>query len=938
MRSCPIIFTGWAVFFFSSAALAEPVTLYFGATSRFVGEVIFESTSEDLIRLQLESGAVMSLPLCSVTRRLSGEFVNEYVRASRLARQGKWVEAVEVYVRAAEGSPDTQFAESTLREARDQLLDNLPHLDQLESCSEVERIHRLADMWDTETATRIRGAVSEWYRVRFIQWKAAADQAEVREDYRAAILYYSKGLRCATDYLERQTIFADGLARVYIKEGYRLYHWGGDHDVVVDHIRAAIEAAPRYEQAHLLKAEVFCTRAEELLNRWDQSVQKGKVPAESLIDDASAAFREAADAMITLDKLGGIPLGTRNHIYARVLEIHDRLKARKQSSARPVKRLEDMAPASFTGRIRFYTKKGWNSVSSAVLQQDFWHRVLGWIGDHWMPLFVGFPVPIIGGILLDRDMRSRGTLKGKTLGISRAAMAAYCCVLLFIGWGLGNPIEMVPFLIACGVPVLLYGVYARFLYHPTGICSSCGAQILDYEEYEDLDFSRCPQCRAPLETRLSLLGYIRHVARTIEQPALLEGRKMTSEGSFRQRDRMALLIRLLVTHALRRRASDIHVELDRVVKGKQDLGIKSRIRLRIDGILFYEVDFSEVIHSQLISAVKNMAEMDIADRLHPQDGHCHMIVDGSDIHIRVSTSPTSTGQKMVLRLLDRRQVMRPPSELGLQSLSLIEFENAIHSPQGIVLATGPSGSGKTTLLYSAICTLLDGEKSIVSIEDPIEYDIPGINQIQHDPKVGVTFSSALRNILRQDPDIIMVGEMRDAETTKMAIEAAKTGHLVFSTLHTTDACMAASRLIDLGASPQDVGAALKAVVAQRLVRVICPYCKTETGLSAQETEMLLKELGHADIKVWEGTGCAACRGTGYLGRTGLFEILAVSEEIRELIAERAPLAKIRAMAASAGMKTLWDDGMLKISDGITTLKEVRRVTQPVREGAPARPV
>jgi type II secretory ATPase GspE/PulE/Tfp pilus assembly ATPase PilB-like protein len=269
--------------------------------------------------------------------------------------------------------------------------------------------------------------------------------------------------------------------------------------------------------------------------------------------------------------------------------------------------------------------------------------------------------------------------------------------------------------------------------------------------------------------------------------------------------------------------------------------------------------------------------------------------------------------------------MRPPDTLGFQPIPHMELENAIHSPNGVVLAVGPTGSGKTTLLYSALCTLLDGEKSVVSVEDPIEYDIPGINQVEHDPKVGVTFSNALRNILRQDPDIIMVGEIRDRETLQMTVEAAKTGHLVFSTLHTIDAWTAIMRLIDMGASPQDVSETLRAVVALRLVRIICPHCKEEKEPTSAERDLFERTPAvKAAPSVWVGKGCPACRNTGYLGRTGLFEVLVFTDELRSMVAEGASMVELRQASAAAGMMSLWEDGMQKVAEGITTVEEVMR--------------
>lgn len=378
------------------------------------------------------------------------------------------------------------------------------------------------------------------------------------------------------------------------------------------------------------------------------------------------------------------------------------------------------------------------------------------------------------------------------------------------------------------------------------------------------------------------------------------------------------LVNLLIAQAVRDRTSDIHIEPEPE---------KLRIRFRIDGILHEVPSPPKSLEAAIISRIKVMANLDIAESRIPQDGHFKLNVDGKEIDVRVSTLPTINGENVVMRILDTTNVLLGLEKLGFSPDSLEMFRRAISHPYGMILTTGPTGSGKTTTLYSALMELNTIDKHIVTIEDPVEYRLPLIRQVQINPKAGLTFASGLRSILRHDPDIIMVGEIRDLETATIAVQAALTGHLVFSTLHTNDAPSAITRLDNMGVEPFLIAASLVAVMAQRLVRRICPECKE----SYPAPESVIKRFGlykyGKNIILYKGKGCDACKGTGYKGRIGIFEIMLIDDEIREMIVNRRSLVEIRQKAQEKGMKLLFEDGVQKALQGITTLEEVSRVCE-----------
>ena len=372
------------------------------------------------------------------------------------------------------------------------------------------------------------------------------------------------------------------------------------------------------------------------------------------------------------------------------------------------------------------------------------------------------------------------------------------------------------------------------------------------------------------------------------------------------------LLNSILSEAVKERASDIHIE-----PYERDLVI----RFRIDGILYEKLSPPKIIQEALVSRVKIMAGLNIAEKRLPQDGRIRIIVAGRDVDIRVSIIPTFYGERSVLRLLDKKKGVLSLADIGLGVDGARTMERMLARTSGIILVTGPTGSGKSTTLYAALNRVNSSEKNIITIEDPIEYQIKGIGQIQVNPKIELTFAGGLRSILRQDPDIIMVGEIRDAETAEIAIQASLTGHLVLSTLHTNDAASAITRLVDMGIEPFMIASSLTAVMAQRLVRVICPHCREEYQPVERHAGIALPE------KLHRGRGCDKCFGFGTMGRTAIYEIMPVDQEICSMIIRRAHAGEIKEYAISRGMKTLRDDGLLRAAEGVTTIEEVLRVTQ-----------
>ncbi len=375
----------------------------------------------------------------------------------------------------------------------------------------------------------------------------------------------------------------------------------------------------------------------------------------------------------------------------------------------------------------------------------------------------------------------------------------------------------------------------------------------------------------------------------------------------------------VLTEAIKLRATDVHFE---------PFEDELRVRYRIDGVLQEAAVPPEVKQFQaaIVSRLKILSRLDIAEKRVPQDGRIRIKIADHEIDVRVSVIPMLYGEAVVLRLLDRSSVLLGLEKLGMSGDDLDTFKGVLAQPHGIILVTGPTGSGKTTTLYAALSRINEVERKIVTIEDPIEYQLHGINQIQVSRKAGLTFSRGLRSILRHDPDIILVGEIRDLETAEIAVQASLTGHLVFSTLHTNDAPSALTRLVDMGIEPYLVASSLEAIIAQRLVRLICPHCKEK--LAQNDVDLIRAEFGSTLPKeLYRGKGCRQCQGTGYLGRVGIFEQMVITEDVRALILENASSLKLRGQAVQHGMTSLREDGLRHLAEGKTTIEEVLRVTK-----------
>ncbi len=386
------------------------------------------------------------------------------------------------------------------------------------------------------------------------------------------------------------------------------------------------------------------------------------------------------------------------------------------------------------------------------------------------------------------------------------------------------------------------------------------------------------------------------------------------------------LVNYIIFNAVKDGASDIHIEAgDRCL----------RIRYRVDGRLHKALEVPLHLLGAVTSRIKIMAGMDISERRLPQDGRVHVLLEGRKIDLRVSTFPAARGEKTVIRVLDTKGVSLNLEDLGFAEDILGLFRHNIQAPNGIILATGPTGSGKSTTLYAALNEISSMENNVCTVEDPIEYHLPLINQFQVQEKIGLTFSKALRTLLRQDPDVIMVGEVRDEETARTAIQAALTGHLVLSTLHTNDACSAITRLINMGVESYLIGAALNTVIAQRLVRRICSKCR-ESYEPPRTIRKALERMGYEFDAFYRGVGCRSCRNTGYRGRIGVHELLVINDEIRDVIVTNPNLAELRRMAAAAGMIDLRRDGFRKVREGITTVEEILHIVGDIRDGSEAR--
>jgi type IV pilus assembly protein PilB len=420
---------------------------------------------------------------------------------------------------------------------------------------------------------------------------------------------------------------------------------------------------------------------------------------------------------------------------------------------------------------------------------------------------------------------------------------------------------------------------------------------------------------------LSAIGQYSRIDNSVEQAALSAAGDSTGSETedlieLVEEAPIIKLVNLVITKAVNDRASDIHIE-----PRESNL----RVRYRIDGVLHEMMTSPKQIQAGVISRLKIMAEMNIAERRIPQDGRCGLIVQGRAVDIRAASLPTVYGEKMVLRILEKASILLGLDDLGFDPETLERYRDSFSKPYGAILVTGPTGSGKSTTLYATLNVLNSSEKNIITVEDPVEYRLDGINQIQINPKAGLTFATGLRAILRADPDIVMVGEIRDRDTAQIAVESALTGHLVLSTLHTNDAPGALTRLVEMGIEPFLIASSVDCVLAQRLVRVLCPNCKEAYRPSME----MLREIGFSEeeepVTFFRAKGCSKCNQTGFKGRLGVYEVLRMSENIERMTVERSSADQIARQAIAEGMRTLREDGLRKVKDGKTSVEEIMRV-------------
>jgi type II secretory ATPase GspE/PulE/Tfp pilus assembly ATPase PilB-like protein len=460
----------------------------------------------------------------------------------------------------------------------------------------------------------------------------------------------------------------------------------------------------------------------------------------------------------------------------------------------------------------------------------------------------------------------------------------------------------------------LYGV-ARKPRKVRDRCPICKKPIDNIDDYADFNFFVCPHCGENITPVYDLKDYLRHLVEQVERE-VRRRRGQYSETAV-EKDATLKLVRGLIIRSIHSRASDLHIDC-----GEEGANVRSRV----DGVLYDTVFLPKVIVPSVVSAIKVMANLDIAEKRVPQDGKFSLWVEEGDIDVRINTSPAIHGEKVSMRLLDKRAIARKPADLGIEGANYALFEQAIARPHGLVIVTGPSGSGKSTTLYVALTQINSGDKNIITLEDPIEYELKGLTQMQVNPVANFTFATGLRSIVRQDPDVIMVGEVRDKETAEMAIESAVTGHLVMTTMHTIDTTTVFTRLTDMGIDSRRYASALLIVISQRLIRVNCPECRKPYQPSPKHLAALRLEASAKDIIFVKGQGCPHCQQTGYYGRTGLFEFFAPDRELRVLLEQSAAASKLRELARHKGMRNLREEGMNKVLHGLTSLEEVVKAT------------
>jgi len=853
--------------------------IYLKSGNSITGDIIEEESTGDYYIVNVFTGKI-PVRKSNVARIMEGQvYVEAHAQAEAYQQRRQWISAALAYQKAINNTDDTGIQAEFRKQIETITLEILGELKQgnpqklpLDQCLVVAQHAENAALFD-----QMERYVAEARLEQFRSWMDAGKNAFRFGNYDQALQYFNQIIAEATDNWAARQEARHQRAEVFIERATSLYLSKREDELqqAVVYLHQALEVMPDHDRANYMLGRAY--------RRFDHH----------------KAVEYLTKVKDSKDLSGGERQWVRNFIN-RKLAFWESQRKKKQASLQP------QAPAGgqgFTDSMVNRFKEMFQGLGIDVSKENS--------GAYWqqtkvlLPLIFWALMAVLGAWYLPYRMVKWHSAKQQALKRDYVRIARRTGIFGFVFYFLG---------------VLFSGSKRTKV-----TCPHCGKSLDSPSVFEDWNFNRCPYCRKTIKAPYRMQDYIRILGEKIAQDRAraAEGKK-GRDASTVGIDSTLKIIRAIITYAVKLRSSDVHIE--------QEDAEHLLFRFRIDGVLHDGVRLPVSLHSLIITAVKNLGNLDIAERRIPQDGHFSMMVNALELNIRVATTPTRSGEKAVMRLLVPQETTLQLTELGFAPEGLMKYEKSILSPHGIILATGPTGSGKSTTLYSSLAILADGQRNVVTIEDPIEYEISGVTQTQVHTKAGLTFGTALRSILRQDPDVIMVGEIRDQETAEIACSAALTGHLVFSTLHTIDSCTALSRLIDLGIEPRQVASAVVAIVAQRLARKICPKCKKAYRPRDEE----LKKIGLTREKIGEqarfyyGTGCDECQKTGYLGRTGLFEVLMVKSSkgsVERALEAGAMTSAIRLASRQDGMRTLREEGIAKVLDGITTVAEILRVTQ-----------
>ncbi|MBI1388083.1 MAG: tetratricopeptide repeat protein [bacterium] len=845
--------------------------VYLNNGTKFVGTVVDSGGGE--VQVETASG-VMTFKRSDIARiEESSKLENTLLRAQTERNQGDFYEAVSLYADALKMPDAAAKKNEILKQQEEAIRDFL---------STVGRRDPLTNgLDDIARIEKIKTILSNPVLLDLLQAKKKTLDAQVAQ------AYYDEAKRLETN---------------------------GELEPAIEHYRVVLEHYPNHPLSKNLDRKILDLY---LLSGEQAYKNNSYMPSAQARAAFSEALQRSPDNPKALFYLGRMELDDKNYQKARELldkvNINGLNNREMQERAQMLERIDRLTqqpeapritrpapqptptpepPKSMLQRTRDWMNGGWKNTSKAL--QDFFSSPGKAMGSlwHWGQNLLILIAALI--VLWYIPMK----LVLKDLPNRRVVYYNWRKIVNFTGV----------------VGLVAYYIDRWYREEPTKRCPKCNRSVNNPDIFENYEFEKCPYCEAVIKPPFTLPEIIQQRSQMIAVSRRLSGGSQDEA----QREEMINLLNLIMVHARKIRASDIHVEPE---EGR------ILVRYRVDGVITESIPLDGALVQLFSSCIKILSNLNIAERRLPQDGHFRRMILKEEINVRVSTIPTRMGEKVVMRLLDQKLASVAIDSLGMRDEPLEKYRRAIVAPHGLILATGPTGSGKTTLHYASLQYINDGSKNIVTVEDPIEYELDGINQIQHNTKTGLTFATALRSILRQDPDVIMVGEIRDLETAGISVNAALTGHLVFSTLHTIDTSTAISRLIDIGVDVKLISSALLGIVAQRLVRKLCPHCKKKSTATAKEIAQLGQEGSMLENKpIYRPRGCKECLGTGYIGRTGIYELLIPDKTVRNLIEVGGSTMELRQASMKSGMKTLRTEGVFKIHSGVTSIEEVVRVT------------